>query len=107
MDNEMITHIYGCNNLFNWVRYWYIDSFNRQAVMLIDKTYVDYDYDGKGTGKKKAAKSKYSDADLVKNNQEAARKMMRKLAKAGRLSEDELADLVREEYRLKQTKDGR
>lgn len=44
--NERIKAIYGNYCFWAWLKYWYIDSANLVQMMLIDKGYYDYDYDG-------------------------------------------------------------
>lgn len=44
-DNEKIKHIYGNYSFWSWLRYWYIDTANQVAMMLIDKGYYDYDFE--------------------------------------------------------------
>jgi hypothetical protein len=43
-DNDRIKQLYGNYNLWAWLRYWYLDTENQIAMMLIDKQYYDYDY---------------------------------------------------------------
>lgn len=37
--------IYGSYGLWPWLRYWFLDSENYVAFMLLDKGYYDYDYE--------------------------------------------------------------
>ena len=37
--------MYGNYNFWSWLRYWYIDSCNLVTMLLIDKSYYDYDYE--------------------------------------------------------------
>lgn len=43
-DNEKIKAIYGNYCLWAWLRYWFIDSADYITLLLIDKSYYDYDY---------------------------------------------------------------
>ena len=37
--------MYGNYNFWSWLRYWYLDSCNMVAMILIDKGYYDYDFE--------------------------------------------------------------
>ena len=37
--------MYGSYNFWSWFRYWYLDTANQVAMMLIDKPFYDYDYE--------------------------------------------------------------
>lgn len=43
--NEKIKAIYGNFNLWSWLRYWYLDTRHQTLLMIVDKSYYDYDYD--------------------------------------------------------------
>ena len=43
--NERIKHIYGNFCFWAWLRYWYIDSVNKVTMILMDKSFYDYEYE--------------------------------------------------------------
>lgn len=82
----MIKEIYGNYNFWSWCRYWYIDSVVKQTLMIMDKTRVDYDNDGKNKPKSLAK---------IKEEKELA-EFNRMLGKRY-LSDDEIAEEIRKE----------
>lgn len=44
-DNEKIKHVYGNYNLWSWLKYWYIDTYNIVNFIMIDKGFFDYDFE--------------------------------------------------------------
>lgn len=81
--------------------YWHTDSIFKQTIMLADKTGLrKRDQASSGGGK-----SKYTQEDLVEMNRMAGIELLRKLDKQGLLTEEEKADLIRQELKLKN--DGR
>lgn len=46
--------IYGNFGLWAWLRYWYLDSADYITLMLIDKSYYDYDFSEEAIEKRKA-----------------------------------------------------
>ena len=44
-DNEKIIAVYGNNDFWSWLRYWFLDTENYVTFMLLDKGYYDYDYE--------------------------------------------------------------
>lgn len=64
-DNDKIKHIYGNYNLWTWLKYWYLDTANQVTMMLVDKSYYDYDFERK---KEKVRQALYE--DTVKSESE-------------------------------------
>lgn len=56
--NERIKALYGNYNFWSWLRYWYLDSADFIAMMAIDKSYFDYDYEEKARKYAKSNKPK-------------------------------------------------
>ena len=64
-DNERLKAIYGNYNLWSWLRYWIIDSENKVTMLLMDKSYYDYDYEKPSQKDEDALNAAKSDADIT------------------------------------------
>lgn len=71
--NDKIKHIYGNYNLWAWFRYWYVDNVYKQTLMIIDKSYYDYDYDPKQD----------NSVGVLKSNNFSEEELQDRLAKLG------------------------
>ena len=72
-QNDKIKHIYGNYNFWSWFRYWYVDNVYKQTLMIIDKSYYDYDYDPKQD----------NSVGILKSNNFSEEELQDRLAKLG------------------------
>lgn len=102
----MIKEIYGNYCFWSWLRYWYLDSVEKQSVILLDKTKTVYHKDEKCLKACKARRK--ANTPLTKSEQsikdenialgKAIEEAMRKEAESVQpLSDAEFLDIIAKE----------
>ena len=87
LDNSLMMEIYPFGGLFAYLKFHFIDGINKQSLMLLDKTRVDYD--SKGDKREVRIKSDKSEAEVSS--------MLSRFGVGSDPTEEERAEIIRNE----------